>query len=85
MSSYFKIIDYKEFYFTNVERSSIIKSYVYDEYCNTLVIKFVDNSKYLYSGVPKSIFDRLLMSESKGRFINTYLRKNYPYICISKD
>ena len=57
--------------------SSHIDSYVYDDFRYSLVLKFSDGSRYLYTGVPPSVYMRLEMAQSKGRFLYYTLRNNY--------
>jgi hypothetical protein len=69
-------------YDTHDCNSSVVKSYEYNNYANVLLIKFMDNSIYQYSFLPVSVYNRFLMSESKGRFIHKNM-KAYPYIKIA--
>jgi hypothetical protein len=75
----FKIKEYNELYsdFQSSD-SSVIESYYYDDFMNTLIINFKDGGKYLYSGVPRSVYDRFINHESHGSFIFHNL-KGYPY------
>ncbi len=57
--------------------SSHIDSYVYDDFRYSLVLKFSDGSRYLYTGVPPSVYLRLEMAQSKGKFLYYTLRNNY--------
>ena len=59
--------------------STVVKSYEYNEYSNVFIVKFMDDAIYQYSYLPRSVYNRFLMAESKGRFIHKQL-KAYPYI-----
>lgn len=80
----FKIKEYNDNYFEDDFSSSVVKSYSYDSINCTLVIKFVNDTVYLYSGVPLSVADRFAITPSKGSFIYRQL-KGYPYRVIKKD
>lgn len=48
----------------------------YDAEANAMVIQFKSGT-YRYDNVPRSVFDRFMASESKGKFVNAELRPNY--------
>lgn len=62
--------------------SSHIDSYVYDDFRYSLIVKFSSGGKYLYAGVPPSIYYRMEMAESKGKFLYHTLRN---YSCTKID
>ena len=64
--------------------SSVVDSVYYNEMTNVLYVKFVDDSIYLYSGIPFSTYQSFLMSESKGNFINTRIT-GYPYLKLIQN
>ena len=82
--SIFKLKDYSNNYYERGFESSIIDSYTYDCINCTLVVKFTDGSRYLYSGVPPKVADRFAITPSKGSFINTQL-KGYPYLKFDEN
>lgn len=55
--------------------SSAIRAVGYDGY--TLVVVFHNSGRYDHPGVPRSIYEGLMWSASKGRFYNTYIRGRY--------
>lgn len=68
--------DYYSHWTTSFD-SSHIDSYVYDDFRYSLVVKFSDGSKYLYAGVPPSVYFKMEMAQSKGKFLYYTLRNNY--------
>lgn len=72
----FNIKNYEDSYYLNDFVSTVVKSYTYDSINLTLMVKFSDSSKYLYSGVPQSIADRFAITPSKGSFIYHKDRKS---------
>ena len=63
--------------FTPVE-SSNITSVGYDESTSTLFVKYTSGT-YKYDGVEKSVYESLLTSTSKGRFMNENIKGQYTY------
>lgn len=60
--------------------SSNLKSVKYDEEFHELTIKFNDKAEYHYSHVPKSVHDKLMDSDSKGKYFHDQVRDNYFYV-----
>jgi len=59
--------------------SSNIRSVGYDPQTQTLEVEFMNGTIYQYYGVPENIYDQMMGEQSKGRFLNTYIRNQYPY------
>lgn len=59
--------------------SSNIASVGYDEKTETLEVEFLSGAVYQYYGVPKNIHEELMKAQSKGQFLNTYIKNAYPY------
>lgn len=59
--------------------SSNIRSVGYDPQTQTLEVEFINGTIYQYYGVPENIYDQMMREQSKGRFLNTYIRNQYPY------
>ncbi len=59
--------------------SSNIRSVGYDPQTQTLEVEFMNGTIYQYYGVPENIYDQMMVEQSKGRFLNTYIRNQYPY------
>lgn len=60
--------------------SSSIDSVGYDPDSRRLFVRFVESGNaYVYSNVPKRVFDELLASNSKGRYFNEQIRGAFVY------
>lgn len=59
--------------------SSNIQSVGYDPQTQTLEVEFINGTIYQYYGVPENVYDQMMREQSKGRFLNTYIRNQYPY------
>lgn len=59
--------------------SSNIVSIGYDTDTETLEVEFLSGTIYQYFNVPQNMYDQLNQAGSKGRFLNTYIKKAYPY------
>lgn len=46
---------------------------------NQLFVKFVSGRTGVYSECPRSVFNRMKMAVSKGKFIHRVLKDSYPY------
>lgn len=65
----------------NLQRvnSSNIAAVGYDAGTETLEVEFVNGFRYQYYGVAQGLFDEMMQAASKGRFLNQYIRNQYPY------
>ena len=63
--------------FTSVE-SSNIESVGYDDTTSSMYVKYKSGT-YKYEGVEKSVFESLLTSTSKGKFMNENIKGQYNY------
>jgi hypothetical protein len=59
--------------------SSNVASIGYDEQSETLEVEFLNGSIYQYFNVGPDLYAQLKTAASKGQFLNTYIRKAYPY------
>ena len=59
--------------------SSNIQSIGYDSQTQTIEVEFLNGAVYQYYGVPESLYERLMQESSKGRFLNAYIKNQYPY------
>lgn len=59
--------------------SSNVHSVGYDSQTETLEVEFLSGSRYQYYGVPQQIHDQFMQAHSKGRFLHTYIKNQYPY------
>ena len=63
----------------NVE-SSNLQAVGYDDNHNILVVEFKYGATYKYLSVDKSIFEALLMADSKGKYFDQYVKEaGYQY------
>ena len=60
-------------------QSSNLQSAVYDTESEDLSVTFNNGSIYEYEKVPWSIFTKLRMAESQGKFFNSDISKKYKY------
>jgi hypothetical protein len=65
-----------EFY--DVE-SSNVSQIGYDGDEMVLYVRFNNGYLYFYEGVPPDVWEQMLYSDSKGRFVHTNLKGRYPY------
>lgn len=63
--------------FKSVE-SSNIESVGYDDTTSSMYVKYKSGT-YKYDGVEKSVFESLLTSTSKGKFMNENIKGQYNY------
>lgn len=59
--------------------SSNIRSVGYDSQSQTLEVEFLTGTVYQYYGVPENMYEQMMKEQSKGRFLNTYIKNQYPY------
>lgn len=59
--------------------STNIASIGYDPDTETLEIEFTNGSIYQYFNVPIGLNEQLMLSSSKGQFLNVYIRNAYPF------
>jgi hypothetical protein len=58
--------------------SSLIERIVYDEEASALFICFRETGRYLYSGVPRAIYEGLKKAPSPGRYFNECIKRRFP-------
>ncbi|HEY1189003.1 MAG TPA: KTSC domain-containing protein [Gemmata sp.] len=58
--------------------SSMLTAIGYDEAMRELTAVFVNGNVWRYSGVPKSVYQQLLASDSKGSFMRSLVIGAYP-------
>lgn len=59
--------------------STNLKAVNYDEKLKSLEITFMTNRTYVYAGVPKIVYAKLLTAASKGDFFNRFIKYRYNY------
>ena len=62
--------------FIKVESSNIDRVAYKD---NKLYVEYKSGGLYAYDWVPEDVWNNLLNSESKGRFMNSIIKENYKY------
>lgn len=58
-------------------RSSMIERALFDEGAEELTICFKAGSKYIYSGVPRAVFDALKSAASAGAYFNDCIKGRF--------
>jgi len=61
-----------------VESSTVI-SIGYEPISCTLEIEFKSSGLYQYYNVPEPVYQQLMSSDSKGKFLNAYIKPAYPF------
>ena len=59
--------------------SSNVKAIGYDSGTETLEVEFLSGSRYQYYGVPQQMHEKMTQAPSKGKFLNIYIKNQYPY------
>lgn len=63
--------------------STVIRHYTYDEPSRELRILFQSGKRYVYQDVPKSTFEAMKASFSKGEYFNRHIRGQFSYTRVS--
>jgi hypothetical protein len=58
--------------------SSVIARVAYDEEERALSIWFKETGRYIYSNVPKAIYEGICKAPSAGRFFNECIKRRFP-------
>ncbi len=58
--------------------SSVIGRILYDEEARDLSIWFRETGRYIYSDVPRAIYDGLCKAPSAGRYFNACIKRRFP-------
>jgi hypothetical protein len=59
--------------------SSAIARIGYDAEAEEAYVEFHDSDVYAYGGVPPAVFDEFAEAESKGTFLNTAIKPQFPF------
>jgi hypothetical protein len=59
-------------------RSSLIDRIVYDEDAGTLAVTFRNARRYIYSGVPRAVYDAFKKAGSAGTYFNDAVKGHFP-------
>jgi curved DNA-binding protein CbpA len=68
--------------YTEVITASRIENFQYKG--QTLVVDFIDGSTYEYFGIPKSVYNKLISSNTPDRFARRHIYHEYVYRRVSK-
>jgi DnaJ-class molecular chaperone len=68
--------------YTEVITASRIENFRYKD--QTLTIDFIDGSCYEYFGIPKSVYNKLISSDTPDRFARRHIYHEYVYRRVSK-
>lgn len=63
----------------NPVSSSNIESIGYDEQNQEVYVRFLNNSLYVYKGVPEHEYQNLMDAPSQGSYLNRNYKNVYPY------
>lgn len=58
--------------------STTVLSIGYEPTSSTLEVEFKNSGLYQYYNVPEPIYQQLMASDSKGKFLHTYIKPAYP-------
>lgn len=59
--------------------SSTVLSVGYDENSQEVYVRFLNNTLYVYRGVPQHEYDNLLQATSVGSYLHRNYKNVYPY------
>ena len=56
----------------------------YEDVSQTLFLRFTSGEWYAYLEVPRAVFDRMLLAESKGGVFRTEVRDRYAFVKLDR-
>ncbi len=59
--------------------SSAVSTIIYDRASSTMRVIFVSGAIYDYKNVPQKIFNDMKTSDSKGNYLNQYIKGHYEF------
>lgn len=65
--------------------SSAIATIAYDAVAEELHVTFHETGRYVYSRVPRGVYDAFMRAESKGAFFHEHIRDRYRHRHIEDD
>ncbi|TCD10438.1 KTSC domain-containing protein [Pedobacter frigidisoli] len=65
--------------------STVIKYFSYNAQAKVLKIIFVTGMVYLYQDVPKQVFDKLKLADSKGHYFNQYIKDKFDFKNLGEE
>lgn len=63
-------------------KSSQIKAIGYDNETSELYVAFNNSTTYKYSNVPYEVYEKMLASESIGKFLGAFIKGKYEYVKV---
>lgn len=63
--------------------SSSVRAIGYDTPTQTLEVEFWSGRMYQYYNVPDNMYEQFMQAPSKGRFLNYYIKYQYPYLQVA--
>ena len=57
--------------------SSNIRKVGYED--NNLIVEYISGKQYKYENVPHELYEDLLKADSKGRFMNEFIKGKFKY------
>ncbi|HVS91380.1 MAG TPA: KTSC domain-containing protein [Mucilaginibacter sp.] len=59
--------------------STVISKMEYNPETSTLAIDYVSGQRYLYKGVPETVYKELKASRVKGRYLRFFVKDKYAF------
>ena len=59
--------------------SSVVAHFSYDEETSTLRVTYVSGMVYDYKGVPEKVYREMKAYQSKGSYLNYYIKGKYDF------
>ena len=63
-------------------RSSAIERVAYDQRERRLTVWFIGGRRYVYSEVPRTVYEALCAAESAGTYLNASIKGRYPCVAM---
>lgn len=60
--------------------STVIRAFFYDAANGELSVVFRSGRRYVYRGVPETVYQRMRAAFSKGEFFNLHVRDRYRFV-----
>ena len=60
--------------------SSVILSVGYDAETQVLEVEFIRGAVYQFSGVPREVYDGILVADSKGKYFHANIKNIYSFL-----
>jgi hypothetical protein len=64
--------------------STAIKSFHYNAAQSTLRVIFISGMIYDYKDVPEKVYQAMKAAQSKGAYLNQYIKNNYEFIKVNQ-